>query len=92
MQTGDASSLSSIASRNRISTSNEQLPLTFRNVNNMKRSEKDAPVNIQLESENDLQEDFYGKESGLRPFGLRPFPTSTVVAKRKVFWIFASLF
>ena len=45
MQTGDASSLSSIASRIRIGASNEQIPLSFRNINNMKRSEKDAPVN-----------------------------------------------
>ncbi|CAB3989616.1 tyrosine- phosphatase non-receptor type 13-like isoform X1 [Paramuricea clavata] len=50
MQTGDASSLSSIASRNRISSaSNEQLPLTFRNINNMKRSEKDAPICLTVE-------------------------------------------
>ncbi|XP_028402395.1 tyrosine-protein phosphatase non-receptor type 13-like [Dendronephthya gigantea] len=49
MQTGDASSLSSIASRHRTSTSSEQLPLTFRNINNMKRSEKDAPICLTIE-------------------------------------------
>ena len=44
MQSGEALSLSSIASRNHINISTEQIPLTFRNIEKMKQSEKDAPV------------------------------------------------
>ncbi|XP_046858853.1 tyrosine-protein phosphatase non-receptor type 13-like isoform X2 [Xenia sp. Carnegie-2017] len=49
MQSGEALSLSSIASRNHINISTEQIPLTFRNIEKMKQSEKDAPICLTVE-------------------------------------------